>query len=351
MLLYYAPSRFPAMNAGKGPANGETALLRKRAAEDAPVSPRTSQSRPRVAARLHPLRQPRIKWADEPGDSFQVPDVLLKDASPTQSSGSGKMRQPRVSFGLLSACAAMAVIGTAGALLAAHSLSDQAPSFATGPQSVLVAATTAGSSAPAAPVTVQAEAPAIAARFAVAQSGNEPALEQAVQDRLRQALARTQQPVRAAVATAEAPAAVELAFSEPSPQADQDGLAAIVAATEPAPAAMADIDTPGSASQSPASAAVAPANPPVPDTAPETNVATAEPAPQAPAPASESGAEPAIITSSVNMRASAANDAQVLAVVPANVEVGLSSCDDWWCAIRYDGKIGYVSKRFVSHQS
>jgi hypothetical protein len=55
----------------------------------------------------------------------------------------------------------------------------------------------------------------------------------------------------------------------------------------------------------------------------------------------------AAVTEHVNMRASAKSDAAVVGVVPAGKSVEVVSCAQW-CEVVYDGKQGFVYKKFLS---
>ena len=70
-------------------------------------------------------------------------------------------------------------------------------------------------------------------------------------------------------------------------------------------------------------------------------------------PAQRQSGEPAAatrsapVTTHVNMRASADNDAAVVAVVPAGKNVGVMKCSEW-CEVVYGEQQGFIHRRFVS---
>lgn len=78
---------------------------------------------------------------------------------------------------------------------------------------------------------------------------------------------------------------------------------------------------------------------------------TSAPTETAAAPAQPTAAEPAAtrdapVTTHVNLRAKPENDSEVLTVVPAGKEVAVVDCGNW-CEVRYDGRQGFIHKRFV----
>jgi len=58
--------------------------------------------------------------------------------------------------------------------------------------------------------------------------------------------------------------------------------------------------------------------------------------------------ETATVTADVNLRSTAEKDAPVLTVVPNGSSVGVGSCGRWWCAVEFDGRSGFVGKKFVA---
>ncbi len=54
-------------------------------------------------------------------------------------------------------------------------------------------------------------------------------------------------------------------------------------------------------------------------------------------------------TGTVNLRASASTDAQVLAQLPHGASVTVTADDGSWCAVTYSGQTGYVLSRYVSY--
>ncbi len=60
-----------------------------------------------------------------------------------------------------------------------------------------------------------------------------------------------------------------------------------------------------------------------------------------------SGLEPARAKEYVNMRAAPSDDADVVAVVPANASIE-AEVDCRWCEVSYDGKTGYIFQRFIA---
>lgn len=70
-------------------------------------------------------------------------------------------------------------------------------------------------------------------------------------------------------------------------------------------------------------------------------------------PAAAGGRAPsrtATIASAVNMRASGAKGARVLAVIPRGATVGLVDCDGW-CEVIYEGRRGFIYKSFIASES
>lgn len=61
-----------------------------------------------------------------------------------------------------------------------------------------------------------------------------------------------------------------------------------------------------------------------------------------------SSASNAMMTSNVNLRASASRAGRVLRVVPKSAVVSLYSCAGTWCRVKYQGQEGYVSKDYVN---
>lgn len=107
----------------------------------------------------------------------------------------------------------------------------------------------------------------------------------------------------------------------------------------------------------PSALAAEPARTPQPE-APVPVQASAPAAPEPAAPAQVASidnartAEPqaairtAPVTTHVNMRAGADNDAKVVAVIPAGKEVGVVECKQW-CEVTYNDQQGYIHKRFL----
>ena len=56
----------------------------------------------------------------------------------------------------------------------------------------------------------------------------------------------------------------------------------------------------------------------------------------------------AAVTTHVNMRSEPKNEAAVVAVVPQGRDVGIVDCSQW-CEVLYDGKKGFIHKRFVKN--
>ncbi|WP_346898371.1 SH3 domain-containing protein [uncultured Roseibium sp.] len=86
----------------------------------------------------------------------------------------------------------------------------------------------------------------------------------------------------------------------------------------------------------------------------DARVAAAEPVAATPEPAPETAAasgqmtETSTITADVNLRSAAEKEAPVLTVVPKGTSVAVGSCDNWWCAVSFDGRSGFVGKKFVA---
>ncbi|MEO9614988.1 MAG: SH3 domain-containing protein [Nitratireductor sp.] len=74
-----------------------------------------------------------------------------------------------------------------------------------------------------------------------------------------------------------------------------------------------------------------------------------EPRVTAPAAAPAAQATGRIITA-VNMRRGPANGAGIISVIPKGATVGIVACKAW-CQVVYDGRTGYVFKRFVRQQA
>ncbi len=76
--------------------------------------------------------------------------------------------------------------------------------------------------------------------------------------------------------------------------------------------------------------------------------AAAAPEPTAPVQTASSVITPgnAQVTTAVKMRAGPDNDAEVVKVVPGNGSIDVISCKIW-CKVSFDGKEGYIFKRFV----
>ena len=66
-----------------------------------------------------------------------------------------------------------------------------------------------------------------------------------------------------------------------------------------------------------------------------------------PAVATASDLQPAKATQYVNMRSAPADDASVLAVVPANAAIEAET-DCRWCEVNYDGQKGYIFQSFIA---
>ncbi len=79
---------------------------------------------------------------------------------------------------------------------------------------------------------------------------------------------------------------------------------------------------------------------PVPTARPDDVVATAE------AEADSPGGRQVRVRSAVNLRSRPADEASVLAVVPANSKVSLLGCKSW-CEIVFENRRGFVYKNFV----
>ncbi|MBD1545282.1 SH3 domain-containing protein [Roseibium aggregatum] len=86
-----------------------------------------------------------------------------------------------------------------------------------------------------------------------------------------------------------------------------------------------------------------------------TDVAASAPAvtPAAPGNTLDPGemTETSTVTADVNLRSAAEKDAPVLTVVPNGTSVGVGSCDRWWCAVSFNGRTGFVGKKFVDGKS
>lgn len=84
-----------------------------------------------------------------------------------------------------------------------------------------------------------------------------------------------------------------------------------------------------------------------------TEIAVAQSIAAPTAPAARLAADPgqmtetSIVTADVNLRSAGEKDAPVLTVVPKGTSVGVGACDNWWCAVNFDGQTGFVGKKFV----
>ena len=84
-----------------------------------------------------------------------------------------------------------------------------------------------------------------------------------------------------------------------------------------------------------------------------TEIAAAQPIAAPTAPAARLAADPgqmtetSTVTADVNLRSAGEKDAPVLTVVPKGTSVGVGACDNWWCAVNFDGQTGFVGKKFV----
>jgi uncharacterized protein YgiM (DUF1202 family) len=127
--------------------------------------------------------------------------------------------------------------------------------------------------------------------------------------------------------------------SVPNPHAGWDeGQRAIYAAAPEPPAKSARIAGKTAAGETGNKAELAAAAPAVTPVAPATPANTLEPGPVT---------ETSTVTADVNLRSAAEKDAPVLIVVPKGTSVGVGSCDNWWCAVSFDGRTGFVGKKFV----
>lgn len=68
------------------------------------------------------------------------------------------------------------------------------------------------------------------------------------------------------------------------------------------------------------------------------------------APADTDPLRTAVASASVNMRAGPSDEAEVLAIVPANAEIKAEPDCKSWCAVSYEGKTGYIYKNFVDYR-
>ncbi|MTI43768.1 SH3 domain-containing protein [Roseibium hamelinense] len=228
-----------------------------------------------------------------------------------------------MSLKIVGAATAIALTVTGSALYAAHDMSEQAPAPFEIPETLIAASR---STADASPI------PPIADRFSFVERAQNSDLKIQVEQRLAQTFFQADQTGAQIEVTGSAAAPPEtdedlragldaqetqpeLAYAQTSGESE-DGIAAIVAATEN-----------------------------------EASVSAAEQADQAGnTPDIGAQASDAVITAAVNMRAAASNKSKILAVLPPQATVRVGSCDSWWCSVSYDGKTGYISKRFVSRQ-
>lgn len=54
-----------------------------------------------------------------------------------------------------------------------------------------------------------------------------------------------------------------------------------------------------------------------------------------------------LVTTAVNMRRTADNDGEVIAVVPENTEIRFNECGPWWCNILYEDQSGFISEKYL----
>lgn len=57
--------------------------------------------------------------------------------------------------------------------------------------------------------------------------------------------------------------------------------------------------------------------------------------------------ETVTVSMDVHLRGTAVKDGPIIGVVPKGAAVKAGNCDRWWCAVVYDGKSGFVGKKFV----